>query len=465
MLNLLWLGCSTGEEPTPTTKPPDVLLVVLDTVRADAVGPYGSANATPALERLAQSAVVFEDVTSSSWTWPSHASLFTGEPPWVHGAHFTDSGGVDIADGFLHVSAMREDLVTLPERFSAAGYRTVLLSGNKLLAPELGLSADFETAEVFYDRDDQVLERAEALFAEEDPRPLLLVVNLYIAHGPWGVQQDTEELRPRIAAAEWAAPWRVADTAIAPHMGRTRDGGDLAEMWLQGALEIPDEGWALVRELYEGEVRQADRELAFLLGQWFGSRGPDGIVAVTSDHGEYLSEHGMVLHCRTVYPEVNRVPLLISAPTLTKGSRVSTPVHLREVHDALLQLAGLEDSSRLVDAASGATRPMPITARSWRDRGWAESVGGVFAVGYRLYRDHGEALVLGDDGRAELYDLGADPWMRADLASERPERVRALTSVAEGAFPESASSPLQIDAETRQRLEEMGYLTPGDTPD
>ena len=260
VLSLALLACR--DEPPPPPPPPDVLVVVMDTVRADHTSPYGAPFATPTLDAIAASGVVYEDVTSSSWTWPSHASLFTGEPPWVHGAHFTDAAGVDLAEGWIHVSPMREDLPTLAERFGQAGYRTAAISCNELLTSELGLMRGFDTAEVFDNRDDQVLQRAKALLNAGDERPLLLFVNLYTAHAPWEARQDTQGLRPDIAAAEWAAPWAVGDVAIAPHKGRSEEGGDLAEMWLKGELEIPPEGWALVNDLYDGEVRQVDRELA-----------------------------------------------------------------------------------------------------------------------------------------------------------------------------------------------------------
>ncbi|HJN75769.1 MAG TPA: sulfatase [Myxococcota bacterium] len=457
MLTSVLLACGNDEPPAQAR--PDILVVVMDTVRADHLGAYGSDNATPIFDAFAQSAVVFEDVTGSSWTWPSHASLFTGEPPWVHGAHFTDAEGIDLAEGWLHVSPMRADLPTLAERLTAAGYRTVALSGNKLLSPEFGLTRGFETVEVFYNRDDKVLQRANAVLGEEDPRPLLLFVNLYAAHAPWEARQDTQYLREELAGAEWAHPWVVQDMAIAPHMGRGGSGGDLAEMWLNGELEIPPEGWDLVNQLYDGEVRHVDRELGALLGSWAGT-GHTGVVAVTSDHGEYLSERDMILHCRTLYPEVTRVPLALRAqPELPAALRVSMPVNLRELHDALLLLAGVEDRSRLIASVHGEARPEPITARAWRDRTWAEHIGGVYAQGYRLFRDQDDVLILADDGTAELYDLGSDPGMGADLAAELPHRVTRLATEATGAFPESETGLLQVDEATRKQLQQMGYLS------
>ena len=119
---------------------PDVLLVVLDTVRADRLSAYGHERPTDLyLSALAEaSGVLFEGVTAPApWTWPSHASLFTGEVPWVHGAHLAllESEDERFHHAGINATRMREDLPTLAERFSEAGYRTVSLSANQWLAP------------------------------------------------------------------------------------------------------------------------------------------------------------------------------------------------------------------------------------------------------------------------------------------------------------------------------------------
>ena len=450
---LAWLSLACSGEAPQQVRPPDVLLVVLDTVRADRTRPYGSSNDTPSLDALAQRGVVYEDVTSSSWTWPSHASLFTGEPPWVHGAHFTEGEGLALT-GSLNVSRMRTDLPTLAERFSEGGYRTALLSSNKLLDPDFGLARGFEVAENFENSDDQALVRVEELLKEPDERPLFLVVNLFVGHGPWEVWPDQEELVAELDRAGWAQQWRV-DNMLAPNKHGVPS---LAEAWMTGSQAIPPEGWTLINQLYDGGVRQADRELAWLTQAW-NRLGRNGVIAVTSDHGEYLGEHGLLFHCRTLYPEVTAVPLIVSAPgVVAEHQRVTVPMTLEDVGQGLLHLAGLEDESRLIDSIMGGAAPRPITARAWRDPAWAEKFGGRFSQGYRLYRDQDDALILADDGTAELYNVSEDPGMTQDLARDLVHRVRRLTAEAEGAYPESTSAPLQVDEPTQEQLKGMGYM-------
>jgi len=450
---LAWLSLAcTGPDEGPARKP-DVLLVVLDTVRADRTGPYGSTNETPALDALAKRGVVYEDVTSSSWTWPSHASIFTGQPPWVHGAHFTEAEGLSLTPT-LHASAMRHDLGTLAERFADAGYRTVLLSSNPLLEPGLGLSRGFEVAETFDTRDKRTFLRAEEILNEHDPRPLFLFVNFYAAHEPWEVWPDSPQHADAIQEQSWIEPWRLEGLIYPNHPGAT----SLAKAWMIDGLEVPPGGWALVNELYDSGVRQADRELGWLLTAW-DRQGRKGAVAVTSDHGEYLGEHGLLFHCRTLYPEVTHVPLIVSAPgILPEQERVTTAMQLEHLFDGLLHLAGLAGASRLQGNEDAS---QPILARAWRDRGWAQLIGGRFNQGYRLYREQNEALMLADDGSAELYNLSADPTMTRDLSQDLTHRVRDLRSRAEGAYAEGPQTPaVSVDDETRERLEALGYVTP-----
>ena len=124
----LGLGCDTSPAPetTPPKASPDVLIIVLDTVRADMMSTYGHKHPTsPQLDAIADAGVTFEDVTApSSWTWPSHASLFTGKAPWEHGAHASiQAEGIGLASGHWGLLAMRSDLPTMAEQFAAAGYR------------------------------------------------------------------------------------------------------------------------------------------------------------------------------------------------------------------------------------------------------------------------------------------------------------------------------------------------------
>lgn len=456
------LACA---EP-PAARAPDVLLVVLDTVRADRCSAYGySRPTTIQLEALAEVGVLFEDVTApGAWTLPSHASLFTGLPPWQHGADYLEDG----ADGSIRVAGLGPDLPTLAERFAAAGYRTVSIAANDWLGPGFGLTRGFESARVA-GTDADALDAVGAELARESTQPLFLFVNLMAAHSPyengpgeWGV--DDALLDPA-SAADWIRPYLLEQRPASVHLARETppDGIDGFTRYLNGRLRVPADGFSLLSHLYDAGVRGADFTLGRILERWV-ARAPNSIVAVTSDHGEAFDEHGLVEHRGGVYPELTRVPLVIAAPAqLPTGSRVREPVQLQDLHPTLLDLAGIESSpGSLVPVAKGERRAGAIAASAPPYGRWAKHVGGRFAQEWRLYRRGVHALVWTPDGASELYDVTQDPAMRIDLASAEPERTRSLRNEAVTFFdsaPRPTSRPLEIPAETLERLRSLGYAT------
>jgi arylsulfatase A-like enzyme len=464
LVGALALACSPADAPHcgGDAVHPDVLVVVLDTVRADHTSTYGYPRPTTIqMDALAKAGVVFEDASAPApWTYPSHASLFTGEPPWVHGAHMIRPRGVPAAkvddeDG-VPVSFMRRDLPTLAERFVAAGYRAEAVVANSWLDPELGVTRGFQQVE-YHDLG----------------RPLLLFVNLLIAHSPywegpgeWKLP-DRAFLDPR-TAPPWVRPYLGWNNRPGVHLSYTPPGQKHNGLvrYLLGDLRIPAEDMAKLEQLYDAGVRAADFGFGRILERWL-ARHPDGVVALTSDHGEGFGEHGMLEHRSSVYPEVLHVPMVLAAPgCLPAGVRVREPVMLQDLYPTLLDLAGIEAApGSLRPVVDGAPRGRPIAAAAWPADSWARAVGGRFERRWQLYRVGDEALVWSDAGDAELYDLAMDPGMRRDVAAAHPERVavlrqRAETLVATNAAPEPKGKPLVISHQTRSRLENLGYIQP-----
>jgi arylsulfatase A-like enzyme len=463
-------ACVVEQEPNDR---PDVLLVVLDTVRADRLSAYGHERLTsPYVDGLAEGAgVLFEDCTApAAWTWPSHASLFTGELPWVHGAHLS----LDPPDGTgfirkgLMLRRMREDLPTLAERFSEVGYRTVSLSQNVWLSPELGLMRGFDDAHIFHEKEEFVT-RARAVLAEKTDRPLFLLLNFATAHGPyletdapWLAAHD-RDLNPE-TAPDWVRPYLLEGEPRGVDLASRPEGHMITgfHRYLMGRLQIPPEGFELLFDLYDGEVSVADRLFGAVFQTW-GQQRPESVVVVTSDHGELFGEHELIEHRGSVYPELLQVPLVIAAPgRLPTGVRIETPVQLQDVYPTLLDLAGIEDAPKgsLIPVIEGKPREGPILAAAWPSNIWARLGGDRFSHIWHLYRVGDEALLWNSGGGAELYDLEKDPWMRRDLSAERGERIATLRREAEPFFPpevhtESASNLLSDRA--KEQLRELGY--------
>jgi hypothetical protein len=363
---------------------------------------------------------------------------------------------------------MRRDLPTLAERFGAAGYRSVFLSANPVLEAPLAdsITRGFEIVEDFSE-DPELLARARAVIASEDPRPLFLFVNLMGAHNPYALQ-DVPWLGAKrdLVSSTDAPPWlRLLLTLGGGGIdlqGRIERGGRTFSMLIaNGELTLPPATLALLGDLYDGELVALDAVLAAMLSEWRKRSGDDSIIAVTSDHGEYLGEHGLVEHTYLLYDEVLKVPLVLHAPArLPDGVRIGTPVQLQDVFATLLDLAlGEEDSASLVPLASGIeSGPRPPIRAIAHPRTQQDVASLRFE--YRYYRDGNDVLIARSDRQLELYDVGTDPGMTENQLSARPERAAALAALAESAFQEvkgEPGAPVEIPPEIRQQLNELGY--------
>jgi arylsulfatase A-like enzyme len=457
-----------------STRRPDVLLVVIDTVRADRLSSYGHHRMTDLyFSSIAEgSGVLFEDVTApASWTWPSHASLFTGEPPWVHGAHIglREPGEEGFDFKGIFVTRMRDDLPTLADRFSAAGYDTVSLVVNGWLTPDLGLVRGFHDARKFKD-DPAVMVAALEMLSQEREKPLFLFINLMSPHGsfnaadvPWS-RRHLPNLRPD-SAPEWARPY--LDLEDPEHPGINLSGHDKGHLlkainrYLLGKLEIPPEGFEMLLDLYDGEIAMADRWFGGIFERWAATR-PESIVVVTSDHGELFGEHGLIEHRGNVYPELVKIPLLLAAPgRLPEGVRIKTPVQLQDVYPTLLDLAGIDElPGSLIPVIKGEPRRDPILAVAWPDTFWARLIGGRLKHIWHLYRKGNEAVVWSSGGDLELYDVSTDPRMTRDLSGKHALRAAALREEATpylGDLTEFETPEVVFSDESKERLRALGY--------
>ncbi|MEQ1568839.1 MAG: sulfatase-like hydrolase/transferase [Myxococcota bacterium] len=284
----LW-GCGPPRAPADA---PSVLLVTVDTLRADHVGAYGDALAlTPNLDRLSAGGSTFLRAYSSSpLTIPSHATIFTGRYPPGHGVR--DNGGFALSD----------DQVTLAERFHDAGYHTAAVTSAFLTRSRWGFGQGFATyheptsaAEGGADqrRADEVVDDALALVATSDPsRPMFLWVHLFDPYFPY----------------------------------------DPPEQWQRRLPGRP----------YDAEVAFVDAEIGRLLVGWESRFGADSsVVAVTAPNGESLGEGGEKTHGILLSDATLRVPLLVRGPGMVAGQRSHDPVGLVDLAPTLLDLAGI----------------------------------------------------------------------------------------------------------------------------
>jgi choline-sulfatase len=384
---------------------PDILLVTLDTTRADALGSYGApGGSTPALDALAASGVRFERAYSPApLTLPAHASLFTGKEPAEHGLRDNGWGRLEAKHALL------------AERLRAAGYRTAGFPASRVLDARFGLGRGFE----LYD-DAMAAERVGEYGYPE--RPAAEVVDAALA---W------------LKKAGGEAPIFVWVHFYDPHAPYQPPSGRVA---------------GGEKEAYAAELAYVDRELGRLLAGW--PAGRKRVVAAVADHGEAFGEHGEKGHGLLLHEPTLRVPLLLAGEGLAPAV-VKEPVAAIRLAATLLKVAGLEGlpGKPLPQGAKAEGAPAPIfheTLFPGTAFGWSP-LAAITSGFSRVVKAP----------RPEIYDLEKDPAesrnLIADAGSEQRKASRELEAHLKK-FPLAATPPL-VDAEVAAELRSLGYLS------
>ena len=401
---------------------PNVLLVTIDTCRADRLGPYGFPLArTPALDRLAREGVRCDDaVAAAPITLPSHASILTGLLPPAHGVR--DNGSY----------ALGPSAVTLAERLKGAGYATHAVVSALVLDRRYGLAQGFDA----YD-DDLWSEDAPKLFLIRD-RPARRTADRVLA---WLDGRDEAERRQPFFA--WVH-------FFDPH-----------QPWEPEPQDRP-----LAPTPYDAEITAADRALGRVLDRLRDDRLlDDTVVVVTADHGESLGEHGEKTHAVFVYDATVKVPLLLRYPKLFRaGSVYRGPVSHVDLVPTLLSLLGLPlpestDGASLLAALRGEAPPPD---RPQYSESLLSEVGFGMAPLHAI-RSGGMKYIRAP--RPELYDLRADPSELADLHAKEPRRAALLDDRLSDVMDLSSRRAVAAEAspmskETMEALRSLGYLAP-----
>jgi arylsulfatase A-like enzyme len=407
VLVLLATGCQRSEGILPDR----VVLVTIDTLRADRVGCYGSERTrTPEIDTLAAGGVRFAAAISPApLTLPAHASLLTALEPPRHGVRHNS------------IHRLGAGPATLAEQLRAAGFETAAFVGALVLDSRFGLARGFD---VYDDR----MERRSAATVGYAERRGDRVVD---------------------AALRWLE--------TAP---------DRFFLWLHlydpHTRYDPPPGFAVAYpgDPYAGEIAFADAQVGRLLGGIRSRWGSSGLlVALTSDHGESLFEHGEPTHSYTLYEATQRVPLVLAGAGLPEGVVFESPVGLVDVAPTLLAASGAapipdadgRDLGPLVRGNEREERFAYMETLATRfDFGWSP----LFGIRTRRYK-----YVRAP--RAELYDLLEDPAETINLASGQPERVARLEAFLARRLERSRpSEPIELLPADRARLRSLGYVVP-----
>jgi arylsulfatase A-like enzyme/Tfp pilus assembly protein PilF len=399
----------------------NLLLVTLDTTRADRLGCYGYGGAeTPVLDGIARDGVLFERcITPTAFTLPSHSSIMTGLYPMFHGVRL--NGGVALAD--THP--------TLAERLTESGYRCGGFVGAFVLDSRWGLNQGFQT----YD-DDFELKPGEMLDLARVQRPGNKVVDAALK---W---LGTPDERPFFA---WVHLYDAHTPYDPPEPYKTRFAGGPSHR-------------------YDGEIAFADSQVGRLL-DWLRSSGNEGrtIVLVVGDHGEGLGSHREEEHGYFIYDYTVRVPLLVRLPhLLLHGTRITAQTRTIDVMPTLLELLGVSPPARL-DGES----LLPLLAGERRHGAayaYSESVSLGMQYGWSsLYSLRTPQYTYIEAPRPELYDPHQDPNEEDNLLGRLPnvaEELRATLKQLreEGAKGAPAPQEANLDEQTMRALATLGYV-------
>jgi choline-sulfatase len=378
---------------------PDILLVTIDTLRADRVG----RGLMPTLDGLARRGLQFTNARSAvPLTLPSHTTIMTGVAPTVHG---------------VRENGQRFDrrVPTLPRRLREAGYRTAAFIGAYVLDGHFGLNDGFEVYDDRVHRDADAPARFEAerrggevvdaaLSWLKDARsPFFIWVHLYDPHAPY-------EPPPEFLAKAGGNP-------------------------------------------YDGEVAYADAQLARLLDSVSG-RGlpPSTLIVVAGDHGEGLGEHGEQTHGMLAYDSTLRVPLVLAGGGVSAHT-ITSPVSLTDLAPSLLARAGIGQPKASAKAANLFDEPPP-------DRDIYAETQYPRAVGWHpLATLAGERWKIVLSSAAELYDLKSDPGEAHDIAAAHQPIVQGMTSRLAELQRTTGSASAEVPADAAERLKALGYVS------
>jgi arylsulfatase A-like enzyme len=445
-----WTPPSFG--PARADDAPSIILVSIDTLRADHLSCYGYRRQTsPNLDRLAKQGTLFRQaIAPASWTLPSHASMLTGLYPHHHGA-----------TRFRPLTPLADDVDTLAELLWDDGYATAAFTGGLFVSSATGFAQGFD---VFQTQDFDLYQShrrfpaaigAAIDWMKRTRGPFFLFLHTYDVHLPYAPQPPYDTMFDPDYQGRFAGQFTTADfDSVGGTKGLDRRTVEHLEA------------------LYDGGIRQTDHVFATLLQYLQSShRARNTCVIVTSDHGEEFLEHGHMFHNHAVlYEELIRVPLIVRCPSGYAGGRViEQPVSLVDLVPTVLDITGTPtpegmDGQSLLPALLGRDPAQGRTVLSEVDASVEDKEGSVVAVRtahHKLVRESWAPAT------PQLFDLEKDPEERHDVGAEQPAVVSRLSAVlrADGltrpqpaaAGLKARAAPLTPDAATRERMRELGY--------
>jgi arylsulfatase A-like enzyme len=449
------------------------VLITLDTTRADHLGCYGySKNTTPFLDSLAKKGILFENAyANATWTLPSHASLFTGMMPSVHGAGYSNF--------FVSPSVK-----TIAESLQEKGYTSAAFIGGPFLVSAFNLNQGFDFYDEHLDPHSELKrltlfrllskitgkslwhtdgQRRGAEINQEvssylrwvvNRQPFFLFINYFDAHEPYDPPQeirDQMQIHTTMKGNIRFYPLNKRN-GIACHSDGT---------------PLSSDDFQQLRDLYDGELRYQDQQLE-ILWKMIEQSGiaSKTILIIASDHGETIGEHQFLDHGHNLYQEQVHVPLLFyNSGLFSGGKRITETVQLIDVYPTMLQFVGLKPENGI----QGHSLIPGLRSNQFPVRSVLSEIDidshprfAAFKRSQKMILQDSLKYVDSSDKNNMLFDLQTDPAEMIDQQSNQPDRAEQLHKKLNELFRAleimKHKGSGQLDEETREKLKSLGYI-------
>lgn len=417
----------------------NIILIVVDTLRADHLGCYGYDKPTsPTIDKLAADAVILEDVSAPSpWTLPSHASMFTGLYPSRLGLND-------------QLRPLPKDVPVLASILSKNGFTCAAVVNSLYLDRKFAFDKGFDDFTYVQENNTsngdapKIIDLATKWLERNRNKRFFLFLHIFDVHSDYNPLQKYKQ--------QFTTPYSGAVTGSTEQLMAFR----------QGTFRLDSQDLRHLIGLYDGQIRQTDDELKRFFS-FIDEQGlfNDSTVIITSDHGEEFLEHGGVLHGRTQYQELLRVPFIVRLPGAAGGKRLQEVVSLVDVMPTICGLAGVKteaaveglDVSPLI-RGSGAKLPQRFIFAEADHNNAKDDIKRM--VRFERHKLHHDRLV----GSFELYDLSDDPAEKKDTAAAQAGIVTSLREELDKftAAGRTGTKTVPLSDEELRRLKSLGYL-------
>jgi len=441
VISLTLVSCTNSNKSEFPFK--NVVFIIVDTLSTEDLGAYGNTNSpSPIIDKLAREGVLFKKAYStSSWTKPSIASLFTGLMPSVHGVTSID----DI---------LKEEEFTLADAFKSKGFKTAAFVSHTLISPQMGYAQGFDVYDTIPFKGNvhdvissaKVTDMANDWLKKNHKDPFFLFLHYFDPHNNYHHHKKFDR--------------------TSNYKGSLKSSADIREL-RKLIPTMTKEDQAFLKGLYQEEIAFTDSQIGRFLEniENFGL-SKDTLIVLTADHGEEFLEHGEIGHSRTLYNELIHIPFILKLPSKFKPSIVNDPISSMDIFPTLLSFLKIPIDSA-VKAASLAltlTHGMPIKKQDIVSEVDFKS-SHIKAYKISVIRDNLKAILDKPSNTFELYDLEKDPQELDNIALKNPELLLTISPLildykdkVQTSLPTTKKTRKERTPDEVEQLKSLGYL-------